>query len=443
MCTLQAYTGCVKGASSQATIWRGDGRKTYLTAAAFPRTLLIMIDADILDRPRYWARIEPWVDTQLIKVLAGQRRVGKSCVLASSRERLRQRSPDVPILFIDKERTEWAHLRTAADLESWVSAEAPDGRAVLMIDEVQEIEDFHVALRSLLAQGRLDIYVTGSNAELLSGEIATRFAGRSVEIPVYPLSYDEFLVFHGRGDGDEALQLYLRYGGLPFLRHLPLEGEIAFEYLHAVAQTAILKDVVTRHSIRSPDLLERLVLFLADNVGSPVSAQSITRFLKNQRTRASVPTVLSYIAHLEQAYLVRKIRRADLEGKRFFEVAEKHYFEDLGIRAALLGSRPQDIAKVVENAILGRLLVDGWTVTTGDVGGREIDFVCHRGEERLYVQACYLLADPATRAREFGSLLAIDDNHSKVVVSLDPLLADERGIAHLHLRTFLRDGWER
>ncbi len=401
-----------------------------------------MIDADVVERPAYWERVEPWIGVQLIKVFTGQRRVGKSYLLRAVQRRLQQRSPEVPILFVDKERSDWAHIRTAADLESWANQEAPADRAVLMIDEVQEIEDFHVALRSLHAQGRFDIYVTGSNAELLSGEIATRFAGRSIQVPVYPLSYDEFLVFHGLGDDDEALRHYLRYGGLPFLRHLLLSDEVAFEYLHSVAQTAILKDVVTRHSIRSPDLLERLVLFLADNVGSPVSAQSITRFLKNQRTRASVPTVLSYVAFLEQAYLVRRIRRADLAGKRFFEVAEKHYFEDLGIRAALLGSRPQDIAKVVENAVLGRLLLDGWTVTTGDVDGKEIDFVCNRGTKRLYIQACYLMADPATREREFGSLLAVGDNHPKAVVSLDPLLSPEKGIEHLALRAFLRDGWD-
>jgi uncharacterized protein len=400
-----------------------------------------MIDNEILDRPSYWARIEPWVGVQLIKVLAGQRRVGKSCLLRSLRHQMQRQSPDVPVLFVDMERSEWAHLRTAADLESWVLGEAPADPAVLMIDEVQEIEDFHVALRSLHARARFDIYVTGSNAELLSGEIATRFAGRSLEVPVHPLSYDEFLVFHDLEDNDEALRLFLRYGGLPFLRNLRLTDEIAFEYLHGVAQTAILKDVIARHAIRSPDLLERLVLFLADNVGSPVSAHSITRFLKNQRTRASVPTVLSYLSFLEQAYMVRRIRRADLAGKQFFEVAEKHYFEDLGVRAAVLGSRPQDVAKVVENAVLGRLLFDGWTVTTGDVAGREIDFVCNRGDERLYVQACYLLAEPATREREFGSLLAVADNHPKAVVSMDPLLAGELGIAHLSLRAFLRDGW--
>jgi len=400
-----------------------------------------VFDIEIIDRPRYWERVRPWVGAPLIKVLAGQRRVGKSCLLMTLCTKLGEQEPALPVILIDKERSEFAHLSTAQALEAWLVDRVPKGRAVLLIDEVQEITDYDVALRSLLASGRFDIYVTGSNAELLSGEIASRFAGRAIVVLVHPLSYDEFLVFHDRQDDDESLQLYLRYGGLPFLRHLNLVDHIAFEYLHTVAQTAILKDVVARHGIRNPDLLEWLVLFLADNVGSPLSAQSITRSLKSQSIRATVPTVLCYVAHLEQAFLIRRVRRADLEGKRFFEVAEKHYFEDLGVRAALRGTRPADVAKLVENAVLQRLLVDGWRVTTGDVGGREIDFVCNRSGERLYVQACYLMADTATRERELRTLLAISDNHPKIVVSLDPIRMSDRGIEHLHLRSFLRDGW--
>lgn len=409
-------------------------------------TLFIMIDnrgavAANIPRPRYLARVAPWMGQPVIKVLTGHRRVGKSYLLAALREQLRVRSPTTPIVFIEKERMQWSHVVDAADLEREVLTQVPEGPGVVMIDEVQEIEAFHVALRSLLAEDRFDIYVTGSNSDLLSGEIATRFAGRAVTIPVHPLSYDEFLVFHDRPDDADTLGLYLRYGGLPFLRHLTLEDEIVFEYLHGVAQTVILRDVVGRHAVRNPDLLERLVLFVADNVGSPLSAQAIARYLKSQRTRASVPTVLAYLAHLEQACLIHKIRRADLAGKRYFEVAEKRYFEDLGVRASLVGARSQDIGKLVENAVLGRLLVDGWTVTTGDVRGLEVDFVCHRGSDRVYVQACYLMADPSTRDREFRSLLAIKDNHPKAVVSMDPMLAGERGVAHVGLRAFLRDGW--
>lgn len=395
---------------------------------------------------RFWRSrtrklIEPWIGSQLIKVITGQRRVGKSTFLEGLYAEM-SASSAIPPLFVQCERIQWAHVRTGEDLIKACLVHAPEGPGVLMIDEVQEIEGFDKALRSLIAEGRWDIYVTGSNAELLSGEIATRFAGRSVTIEMHPLSFDEFLEFQGLEDSEPSLSLYLRYGGLPFLRNLPLRDDTAFEYLNGVAQTAILKDVITRHTIRNPDLLNRLVLFLADSVGSPVSAQAIARFLKSQRIQATVPTLLDYLHHLHQAYLVRHVQRQDLIGRRILEVAEKHYFDDLGIRAALLGSRPPDIGKVIENAVHNRLLIDGWQVFTGDLNGREIDFVCERGTDRLYIQATYLMPETATREREFGNLLSIPDNHPKLVVSMDPFIADERGVKHLALRTFLRDGWK-
>lgn len=392
-----------------------------------------------ISRPRTHQRIAPWVGSNLIKVITGQRRVGKSSFLtglAQERELETGRKP----LFVQCELAAWSAVHTGDDLLGLALAHAPSGPGTLLVDEVQEIRGFDKALRSLVAEERWDVYVTGSNAELLSGEIASRFAGRAVTIEMHPLGYDEFLVFHDLDDTDESLAKYLRFGGMPFLRHLPLRDEMAFEYLSGVAQTAILKDVVARHAIRNPDLLERLVLFLADCTGSPISAQAIARFLKNQRIAASVPTLLDYLHHLEQAYLVRTVRRQDLVGKRFLEVAEKHYFEDLGIRASLRGSRPDDIGKIVENAVYQRLLMDGWNVSTGDQDGREIDFVCERGTDVLYVQASYLMPDPSTREREFGNLLAIADNHPKMVVSMDPILRDERGVKHAGLRTFLRDG---
>lgn len=398
-----------------------------------------MISPPIL-RPRSRARLDPWIGKPLIKVVTGQRRVGKSCFLGGLARDFAAIG-SIPCLFVQKELGEWAHVRTGDDLLALAHTHAPQGEARLLIDEVQEISGFDKALRSLAAEGRWDLYVTGSNAELLSGEIASRFAGRSIVLEMLPLSYDEFIAFHGLEDSDESLRLFLRYGGLPFLRNLALRDETAYEYLANVAQTAILKDVVSRHAIRNPDLLSRLVLFLADSVGSPVSSTSIARFLKSQRVAATVPTLLDYLHHLGQAYLVRRVRRHDLIGKRFLEVAEKHYFEDLGIRASLLGTRPDDIGRIVENAVHHRLLVDGWAVSTGDLGGREIDFVCERGADRLYLQAAYVMPDAATREREFGNLLAIPDNHPKAVVSMDPLTRDDRGVRHLALRAFLRDGW--
>jgi uncharacterized protein len=394
-----------------------------------------------LPRPRYQERIAPFVGTNLIKVIVGQRRVGKSWFLRSWATHLARQRPGVPQVFVEKELAAWESVRSGGDLVRHVHRVAPKGPGVVLVDEIQEIAGFDRALRSLAAEGRFDLYVTGSNAELLSGEIATRFAGRSVQLAIHPLTYDEFLVFHDLADGEEALARYLRYGGLPFLRNLPLRDDTAYEYLRGVYDTAVLKDVVARHGLRSPDLLDRLVLFLADNVGSPLSARSIARFLASQRIKASVPTILDYLMRLRDAVVVDRVRRADLRGKRILEVGEKYYFEDLGVRAAVRGFRDEDIGKVVENAVYLRLIADGWKVSSGALGDREIDFVADNGGDRIYVQAAYLVGDTATRQREFGNLLDIADNFPKLVVSMDPVTADFKGVRHLKLRDFVRDGW--
>jgi hypothetical protein len=263
-----------------------------------------MIDAVVLDRPRYLSRVAPWVGKPLIKVVTGQRRVGKSCLLQTVARCLAAAEPGHPVLHLEMERAEWRSVGDADALLAWVAARAPTNRAAILIDEVQEIRDFDVALRSLATEPRLDLYVTGSSAELLSGEIATRFAGRSITIEVHPLSYDEFLVFHARADDDASLTAYLRYGGLPFLRNVPLTDAVVFEYLSGVANTALLADVVARH-----------------------------------RTSASVPTVLAHVAPLAQAFSIQCVRRSDVERKRFFEVAAKHDFDELGLRAARRGGR--------------------------------------------------------------------------------------------------------
>lgn len=364
------------------------------------------MDAVVLDRPRSLSRVAPWVGKPLIKVLTGQRRIGKSCLLQTLARTLAAAEPRRPALHLEMERAEWRSVGDADALLTWVADRAPTGRAAILIDGVQEIHDFDVALRSLATEQRLDRYVTGSNAERLSGEMATRFAGRSIPIEVHPVSYDEFLVSHARADDDATLAAYLRDGGLPFLRNVSPTDVVVFEYLSGVANTALLADVAARHQIRNPDLSSRLALLLADNVGSPVFAQSVVRFLKSQRTSASVPTILAHLSPLAQAFLIRCVRRSDLEGKRFFEVAEKHAFEDLGLRAALRGSRPEDVGKVVENAVFNRLV---------DAGSDH----------------------PGAR---FRNLLSIRDNHPKYVVGLDPFQSDERGLRHLAPRAFLRDG---
>lgn len=377
--------------------------------------------------------------TRLIKVITGQRRVGKSSVLQSLAAHYRIERPEVRTIVIDKERSAWDQVRDAASLER---AAQPLGNEMvaLFIDEAQEIPGFERALRSLAAGGRHDIWVTGSNARLLSGEIATLFAGRTATLRIRALDYAEFLTFHERAESDESLALYLRYGGLPFLRNLRLADETAYEYLGGVFDAIVLKDIVQRHAIRNPAILERIVEFLADSIGSPVSARNVANYLKTKGIECSPQTVLDYSGYLTDAYTANRVRAEDLQGKRILESGDKYYFEDLGLRSTLRGFDQRDIGKVVENAVYLKLAGAGWDVRSGRIGEREIDFVCERGGKRAYVQAAYLVPDGLTREREFGSLLALRDAWPRYVVSMDPIRADHEGIRHLGLREFLLGG---
>lgn len=392
-----------------------------------------------LPRPSYLERIRPFEDGDLIKVFLGQRRVGKSGLLRLVEADWAARHPDRPRLRIDKELADWAELRTGDELLARVHAleGRPGERSLVLVDEVEEIEGFAPALRSLAAEGRYDLYVTGSNARLLSGEFATLFAGRAITFEIHALSYAEFLSFHRLEDSDESLLRHLRYGGLPYLARLPFEDRVLVEYLEAIVDTVVLRDVVERFGVRNTGFLRNLIRYCADSVGTLLSAKRIADHLKSQRLSVSPQIVIDYLAHLEAAFLIHRCPRYDIQGRRLFEIGEKLYFEDLGLRTSLRGFRQTDLGKVVENAVYLKLVQEGYSVSVGVLGDREIDFVATRGNERIYVQAATSVADEGTRSREFGNLLRIDDNHPKYVVSLDPVRADERGIRHLGLREFL------
>jgi predicted AAA+ superfamily ATPase len=272
----------------------------------------------------------------------------------------------------------------------------------------------------------------------LSGEIATLFAGRSVSLRIRALNYLEFLRFHDREDSEASLADYLRYGGLPFLRNLELADETALEYLGGVFDAIVLKDIVQRHGVRNPVIFARMVEFLADSIGSPVSARNVANYLKSKGIDCSPQTVLDYFGYLAESYCANKVRAEDVTGKRLLETGDKYYFDDLGMRSAARGFDQRDIGKVVENAVYLKLAGEGWDIRSGRIGDREIDFVCQRGGERQYVQAAYLVPDGATREREFGSLLALRDAWPKTVVSMDPLRADYEGVRHIALGDFLK-----
>ena len=399
--------------------------------------------AQLINRQYYTELITPFINKNIIKVLTGQRRVGKSCILQQLRQQILESAPNANIIFINKEYEEFSAIRTSEDLSAYIIPRLhPDVTNYLFIDEVQDIQGFEHTLRSLQAQDSCDIFITGSNATMLSSELSTYLAGRYIEFHIHSLTYQEYLTFHRVEASTQSLRNYLTFGGLPYLSNLPQQQEIVFEYLGNVFSTILLKDIVKREGIRNVDFLESLVLYTADNVGNLFSANNISRYLKSQRVNISPLQVINYLRSLQQAYLIHKVRRIEVAGLKMFENGDKYYFEDLGLRNCHLGFNLQrDIHKLIENAVYLHLLHCRFEVFTGQQsGGREVDFVARRGDKIIYIQATYLLSDDTTRQREFGNLLAIRNNYPKYVVSLDEWISGSitDGIQHLHLATFLQ-----
>lgn len=396
---------------------------------------------EYISRPKYDNRFEPFIGKPVIKVLIGQRRVGKSYLLLQVQDAITQMGNPCNFIYVDKEDDAFSHIVTAADLTEYIKSKSrADVVNYLLVDEIQEIEDFENSIRSFAAKPNYDIYITGSNSDLLSGELATRLSGRYIEIQVYSLDFKEFVMFHDLKDSSKKLPDYLKYGGMPFLRHLELKEDIAYEYLKNVFAGILYRDIVGRYSIRNVNFLDRLVHFVADNIGSILNAKKISDYLKSQRVNISVNVVLDYLSYLTNSQIIIPVKRMDLKGKRIFEIGEKFYFQDLGIRNALVGFRPSDMGKLLENCVFNHLISHGYTVYTGDWQQREIDFVAEKNNERTYIQATYLLTEPATVEREFGNLALIQDNYPKLVVSMDASFSNTiNGIAHWNLERFLEE----
>lgn len=390
-------------------------------------------------RPLYLNRIIPYINKGIIKVLTGQRRVGKSYILKSIQGIIRERYPDANIIDINLEDFAFSHITDATSLNNEIISKlSTDNQNYIFIDEIQEIEGFDKVVRSLILDHKNDIYVTGSNSAMLSSEIASRLAGRSIEIRVHPLSYQEFLTFHNEKDTPEALDNYLQYGGMPYLCNLH-DRNTWKEYLTGITDALVYRDIVGRHNIRNNDFLQRLMLFLADNVGQIFTAKRIAEYLKSQRYNNSVTSVQNYVDYICQAYITNKVKRWEIKGKRFFEIGEKYYFEDLGIRNAISGLRPNDIGGIMENVIYNSLIINGYEVKIGDIGNsKEIDFIAEKDGETTYIQVAVNVNDPKTYNREFGNLAEIPDNYKKIVVTLRESAPNTRdGIQMLSLHDFL------
>lgn len=392
-------------------------------------------------RTFYNARIAPWIGKPVIKVLTGMRRVGKSCVLRQVAALLRaQGLPEKRLLFLDKEDLAFDAIGNHRHLAAWIKKHAPSGRSALLVDEVQEIEGWERVVNSCLKEGRFDIFVTGSNARMLSSDLATLLSGRYVEIPIFPLSLPEFLQFQGEPVtvAREVFAKYLRYGGLPAIHQLGDDEHNRYQYLSSVFDTIVLKDIITRHEVRNVPLFQNICRFAFDNTGQLFSAKRVADYLKSQRLTVTVDTVQRYVGYLCDAFVFQRVRRYDLRGRRHLEINEKYYPGDIGLRHAVLGYREDAIGGLLESLVHQELLRRGYAVSVGKLGSREIDFVAERGRERLYVQVAYLIPTRETRQREFQPLEDVPDNHPKVVLSLDPVPVEHPGgIDHMHIVDFL------
>jgi uncharacterized protein len=394
---------------------------------------------EYIERPLYIDRLKPFIGKSLIKVLIGQRRVGKSYLLMQVRDLIKKQSPDTQIIYINKELHEFSQIKNSDDLFLYLKENVKENSKVaLFIDEIQDIELFEITLRDLVTRGNYDIYCTGSNANLLSGELATFLSGRYIEIKVFGLSYTEFLVFYNLQDSVATFQNYLKFGGLPYLINLNTEIQVAYEYLTSIYNTILLKDVITRFKVRNVKFLENLIAFLADNMGSIVSSKKISDYLKSQKINISTQVVIDYLGYLETSFLIFKVKRTGIEGKKVFEIGEKYFFEDIGIRNAIVGYKTSDIHKILENVVYLHLRMAGYSVTVGQDGNKEIDFIAQKSGEKIYVQVAYMLTNEGTINREYGNLLEIQDNFPKYVVTMDELtdMSTHKGIRRMHVKDF-------
>ncbi len=393
---------------------------------------------NFITREIYKKSIDRYVGKEIIKVLIGQRRVGKSYLLFQVMDSIREQFPNPNIIYINLETNEFEKINTSTTLYDYIKSKSKTGELnFLMIDEIQVVSEFEKTLRSLLAEGGYDIYCTGSNAHILSGELGTFLGGRYIEIPVYALNYPEFLLFHKLENTADSLNMYLKYGGLPYLIHLDLSDETVFDYLKNIGQSILFRDVVSRFEVRNVDFLVRLMRYLANEIGNIISARGIGNFLKSQNISISITAILNYLNYLTTAMLISAVQRSDIQGKKVFEVGEKYYFNDIGLRNSIAGFSPFDLGQIIENAVYIHLKSIGYSVLIGKQGDKEIDFIAERQGEKIYLQVALRISEKQTMEREFGNLLAIKDNYPKYVITLDEYSGTSyEGIVHIPLRQF-------
>jgi predicted AAA+ superfamily ATPase len=397
-------------------------------------------------RHLYLNKISPFINKPIIKVITGLRRVGKSYFIRQIIDKIKaQNIAEQQIIYINKELLEYDFIKTYQDLHQYVKNKFSQiaGQKYLFIDEVQEILKWEKAIASLFAQENIDIYITGSNAQLFSSELATLISGRYIEFPIYSLSFQEFLQFRGdnRQDDNKEFLTYLKLGGFPAIHHFILNEELIYDYINSLYNTIVLKDIIKRNNVRNVELLENIIRYAFDNIGNIFSARKVAEYLKSQKLQIGIETVQSYLSYLMSAFLLYKVPRYDIKGKRLLEIHEKYFLGEIGVRHALLGYREGDISGLLENIVFLELKRRGYKVFIGKLNTQEVDFIAEKEHEKLYIQVTYLLSSREAVEREFSVLQSIPDNYPKYVISMDTAFGEDyEGIRRLNIMDFLLSG---
>ena len=402
-------------------------------------------------RELYMKQIRPFMNRPFVKVIAGIRRCGKSVVLQLIADELEHQGVAVErIVYMNFESFEWMDIADAKALYRYIKdrVEKTEGRVYILLDEIQEVKDWEKAVNSFLVDWDVDVYVTGSNSRLLSSELSTYLAGRYVSFHIMPLSFNEYLLFHGiesenKENLREEFRKYLRMGGFPAVHTANYSYDAVYKLVYDIYSSVILRDTVQRHSIRNVELLERVVRFVFDNIGNRLNAKNIADYFKSQQRRVDINTVYNYLEALQGAFIIRRVPRYDIKGKDLLQTHEKYFVSDLSLIYAVMGYKDRMISGALENLVYWEMRRRGYDTYIGKQDTREVDFVGIRRDEKIYVQVTYRMESDATVEREFAPLLAISDHYPKYVVSMDDVWQDNiEGVRHWHIADFLtNENW--
>lgn len=396
---------------------------------------------DFVERKEYIDKIKPFINKPVIKVITGMRRVGKSTFLKIISQKILKDIEESNKIYLNFETLELLKIKTDIELVEYLKPLLKDkkDKVYMFFDEIQLVKNWERVINALRINENYDIYITGSNSSLMSSKISTLLSGRYVQIEIQPFNFREFLKLYSDKNlvYEELFRKYINIGGIPFLKYFDLDENSCAKYLQDLYNTVIVKDVIEYNKVRDVDMFNRILTYVFENIGQTFSSRSIQKFLKNENRNISVDTILNYLEYAKSAYIIKKVPRYDVVGKKILSVDEKYFITDHGLRYAKGFSNEKNIERILENIVYIELLSRGYKVNIGRVNDKEIDFIAVKGDKKEYYQVSYLLETEETRNREFGVYQKVNDNYPKYVLSMDKMNFSQNGIIHLNIIQFL------